>query len=120
LVKNKREGDFMKKLLILILAFLRSEGFAKAETITTNKFGLTGTYRVFSAQVLPRRSFSITLMGNYERSTDFINPLMNSPVIYEIQPGYRLERVEGNLAISYSFFKYLEGGINIYSSETSP
>jgi hypothetical protein len=59
-------------------------------------------------------------MGNYERSTDFINPLMNSPVIYEIQPGYRLERVEGNLAISYSFFKYLEGGINIYSSETSP
>ncbi len=109
----------MKKFLIFLAVILGEAQFLNAGTIVPNKFGLAGTYRLFSAQVLPKRSFSLTLMGNYERSSDFINPLMNSPSQYEVQPGYRLERIEGDFSISYSFFEYLETGINLYSSATS-
>lgn len=109
----------MKKKFILFLVFVSWGGYLNAGTITPNKFGLAGTYRIFSAQTLPKRSFSLTLMGNYERSSDFINPLMNSPSQYETQRGYRLERIEGNVAVSYSFFEYLETGVNLFSSATS-
>jgi outer membrane protein OmpA-like peptidoglycan-associated protein len=116
---QKPKEVLMKKFFIVVLVFLGWKGILNGETITPNKFGLAGTYRVFSAQTLPKRSFSLTLMGNYERSSDFVNPLMNSPAMYETQEGYRLERIEGDLAISYSFFEYLETGINLYSSATS-
>lgn len=109
----------MKKSGVVILLIGGIAFTSGAGTITANKFGLAGTYRVFSAQTLPKRSFSLTLMGNYERSSDFINPLMNFPSQPGVNPGYRLERIEGDLAISYSFLEYLEAGVNLYTSSTS-